>query len=98
MRFEFYEASEHVASNHLAHGQEIAIPPPVVEHREHSLLPDCKLNKVLGLSYGLRHRLLDHNVLAGFQTLFRQVIVSLVRRVHNNELYLRVVQQIFDRS
>ena len=43
-------------------GQEITVPPPVVEHRQHPAQLPCHVNKFLSLRTGHGERLVHHNV------------------------------------
>ncbi len=68
------------------HGEEVAVPAPVLEHREHPAQPPGQVDELLPLGAADSEGLVDDDVEAGFQRRFREWIVGGGRRAEHQQV------------
>ena len=71
---------------HLSNRQEIAVPPPVVEHAEHAVLPPCQSDQRIRFVERDGERLVDDDMFARVQSRRGNVEVRRVGRRHHHQI------------
>ncbi len=98
MRLVLNNFSEHGGGDDFLQRHEGAIPASALENRKHLILLFRKRNKFLRIFHRIGERFFHDHMLPGFHGLDREIKMSIVRCIDNDQFYFGIVENVLKTS